>query len=429
MRFRDAARVGSGGREEAARLIPRFAPSFAVPEIAAAASRARPSDVRTFEKRFAARFGTSDAIAFSYGRAAVATFLESLGIRGAEVVQPAYTCSVVAHATVVSGNVPRFVDARLPDFNMDLADLEAAITPRTRAVIVTHLFGYSMDVDAARAIVKRAERAHGHRIWILQDCAHSFGARWRGRLVTSEPDAAVFGLNISKTMTSIFGGMLASSDPEVLEAVRRRRDARVSIPSIAKSAWRRAYLLGAAAAFSRAGYAATYFLQTRTPTLDRLTRAYHLDDGIRFPPDADDALAPIEARIGLSQLARYEGFVRARELQARAYAGALGDLEDFVLPPIVDGATYSHYPVRVSDPEWWSRELQARGVELGRVIDYSVPHTRAYVGSDSRSVFPVSLACSRTVINLPLSPALSGSDVARVIDRVREAAARRRRAA
>lgn len=406
-------------------MIPRFAPAVRSADIAAVAAPARRGDVQAFETQFAARFGCRAAVAFPYGRVAIAAFLESLGLRGADVVQPAYTCSVVAHATVISGNAPRFVDARLPDFTMDLADLDAAITARTRAVIVTHLFGYPMDLDATREIVQAAERRHGHRIWILQDCAHAFGARWKGRLVSGEADAAVFGLNISKTITSIFGGMLTTNDARVADAVRQWRDGRMTVPSALHSFARRGYWLAALAAFTRAGYAATHFLQTRTPVLDRLTQAYHRDAEVRFPPDAGIGMAPIEARIGLTQLARYDAFVAAREAQVHAYDEALRGIDGVERPPIVDGATYSHYVVRVADPEWWVRALAAHGVELGRVIDYSVPHMPAYAGVDTRSAFPVARACSRGVINLPLSPSLTARDIVRVIDGLRAAAAAR----
>ena len=120
---------------------------------------------------------------------------------------PAYTCSVVAHAVVASGNRPRFVDIALPDYNMDLDCVEAALSERTGAVIATHLFGYPLDVSRLQEIVSAAEARFGTRIAIIQDCAHSFEARFDGRSVSRAGDVAFYGLNISKIMTSIFGGM------------------------------------------------------------------------------------------------------------------------------------------------------------------------------------------------------------------------------
>ena len=121
------------------------------------------------------------AISFPYGRSALWAFFKAMDIQNAEIILPAYTCSVVAHAIVLSNNIPRFVDIRLDDYNMDLGQVKEAITSRTRAIIATHLFGYPLDVEKLKTIVKEAEAIHGHKIWIIQDCAHSFGAAFNGQ--------------------------------------------------------------------------------------------------------------------------------------------------------------------------------------------------------------------------------------------------------
>ena len=97
--------------------------------------------VPRFEKAFATQFGCQHSIAFPYGRSALWAVLNTMGLKGIEVVQPAYTCSVVAHATVLSGNIPVFVDCNLTDYNMDLEKFSGAITALTEAVIPTQIFG------------------------------------------------------------------------------------------------------------------------------------------------------------------------------------------------------------------------------------------------------------------------------------------------
>ena len=126
-------------------------------------------------------------------------------IQGQDIVQPAYTCSVVAHATVLSKNNPVFVDNSLSDYNMDYALLAEAITAQTRVVIPTHIFGYPMDVSRVNEIVREAEQRFGQRIYVIQDCAHSFEAESKGASVIKAGDGALFGLGISKQITSIFG--------------------------------------------------------------------------------------------------------------------------------------------------------------------------------------------------------------------------------
>ena len=403
-------------------MIPRFQPAIGAAELLALASPGKGSVAR-FEQAFADHFSCAQGLAFSYGRTALWALLQALDIENAEVIVPAYTCSVVAHAVTLSRNTCRFVDATLTDYNMDLDQVEQAISPATRMVIATHLFGFPLDVDRLRAIVAAAEQRFGHRIWIVQDCAHAFGARWHGRLVAAEADIALFGLNISKTMTSIFGGMLTTNDAALASKVRAWRDAHTRRPAATKAMGRRAYLLAAAAAFQNSVYGAVRWLQDDTPLLNRLTTAYHRDDEIRFPPDYQDAMLDIEAAVGLVQLARLDEFERRRRAHAKHYIDELPAPPGWTLPPWVEGATYSHFVVRVADRAREVGRLRRAGVQAGEVIEYSVPHMSGYRASSEPGRFPNSKYCSEHVINLPVHPTLTDAGRQRVIDAVAGAAA------
>jgi len=165
-------------------MIPRFKPHLGKEELLAALHPQ--GSVREFERAFAQHFEAKYSIAFSYGRSALWTLFKAMGIHGVEVIMPAYTCIVVAHATLLSGNIPRFVDISLYDYNMDLDQVERAINERTQVVIATHLFGYPLNLDRLDEIIRAAEIRWGHKIWVIQDCAHAFGARWQGKLVGNE---------------------------------------------------------------------------------------------------------------------------------------------------------------------------------------------------------------------------------------------------
>jgi dTDP-4-amino-4,6-dideoxygalactose transaminase len=193
-------------------MIPRLKPAFDTAEIGAALRGGSAADVAQFERAFAGKFEAAEAIAFPYGRTALKALLHTLELKDAEVIAPSYTCVVVQHATVLSGNVPVFVDNTMNDYNMDLDRLAAAITPHTGMILATHLFGFPLDLDRFDAIVRDAEQRFGRKIWVVQDCAHAFGARWRGRLVAGAGDAALFGLNISKLISS--GAGLARRQPD-----------------------------------------------------------------------------------------------------------------------------------------------------------------------------------------------------------------------
>lgn len=403
-------------------MIPRFTPSIGRAELAALMRPGGAGDVAAFERACANTFGTREAVAYPYGRSALWALFKTLGLSQTEIIQPAYTCVVVAHATVLSGNIPRFVDIAPTGYNMDLDQVEAAMGPNTGAVIATHLFGVPLDLDRLDAIVAAAERRIGRPILVVQDCAHSFGARWNGRLV-SEGRIGLFGLNLSKMLTSIFGGLLTVDDPALAGRLRAARATQFPAPGAWKHVRRAAYLLAAWAAFRRPLYALTWWLQERTPLLNRLTKAYHLDDQIRFPPDAWQAMAPVEARVGLAQLVRYASFVEARVAQARQYDQRLRGVPGLELPALVDGATWSHYPVRTRDRDGLIRRCGREGVQLGRVVDYSVPEMASYQAWRGTGGCPRSLDASRQVVNLPVAPGLSPADIDRVADVVARAAA------
>jgi hypothetical protein len=180
------------------------------------------------------------------------------------------------------------VDNNLHDYNMDLEKFADAVNENTRAVIPTHLFGYPMDVIAIQEIVRAAENKFGHKIFIIQDCAHSFEAEWQGHSVIRSGDGALFGLNISKQINSIFGGMFTTDDEKIAIKLKHWRDERFMRKSFAQVWLRRAYLAAVYIAFNPSLYGLTYWLQYNSPFLKGLTDAYHLDEKIHFPQGAQE---------------------------------------------------------------------------------------------------------------------------------------------
>lgn len=407
-------------------MIPRLKPYLGWAELVALC-RHEPGAVARFEAAFAHTFESQHALAFPYGRSALWACFKALGIEQAEIIMPAYTCVVVAHAIVLSGNVPRFVDCTLHDYNMDLDQVAAVINERTRAIVATHLFGYPLDVKRLNAIVSAAEARYGHKIWIIQDCAHAFGARWQGQLVCNAGDVALFGLNISKLITAIFGGMLTTNDAELAGRLRAWRDEHFCCPGLTKDVQRRLYALAVYPAFRGGLYGLVHWLQEQTPILNRFTRAYHLDEKIHFPPDYLDQVVSVEAQVGLAQLRKYQQIVQKRQETAHYYTEHLRDAVDWELPPLVEGATYSHYVVRVTDRERLIKVLQHRGIQLGRLIEYSVPHIHAYERYAQEQDFPNSRWCSQSMINLPVYAHLPASQRNYVVEQCIAAAGTMRR--
>ena len=391
-------------------MIPRLKPFFGSEEFLSL-FQTQKNAVEKFEKAFAAEFSTRHALAFPYGRSALWAFLKALGIEDAEVVQPAYTCSVVGHATVLSNNVPVFVDISLNDYNMNLELFRKAITSKTRVVLPTHLFGYPMDVDSINQIVREAESRFGERIYIIQDCAHSFEAEWQGKSVINAGDGALFGLNISKQITSIFGGMFTTNDDELASKLSAFRDQNFSKKSLLEKIARMVYLPMSALAFTDSVYGFTYWLQNNTRFLKGLTDAYHLDQKIVFPPDYLKCMSAVEAQVGFEQLKKYKLIKTKRREIASKYFEQLKVPKTWVMPPQIEGATYSHFVIRVPDHDRIMDQAAAKGVQLGQLIEYSMPHLPAYQKYATPDQFPNSLLCSRSMINLPIHPGLSKKDV------------------
>jgi perosamine synthetase len=394
-------------------MIPRFKPYLAKEELLAV-FQWQEQAVAHFEEEFARTFGARYAIAFVYGRSGLWAFFKALGIENAEVIMPAYTCAVVAHATVLSRNIPRFVDITLYDYNMDLDQVEAAINERTRGIIATHLFGYPLDVERLQEIVQCAENKYGHKIWVVQDCAHAFSSRWQGRLVCNESDIALFGLNISKMMTSIFGGMMTTNDSELHKKLRTFRDEHFVKAGLMKRIRRSLYLLAVYLSFKRRIYKLVNWLEEETSMLDRFTKAYHLDEKIHIPPDYLDQMLDVEAQVGRAQLRKYPEIVRHHQANAQFYNRHLQGNSVWFLPPMVEGATYSHYVLRVQDRDLWLGALRKAGVQLGRLIQYSIPETLPY-RKYADGVFLNAHHAMNTTVNLPVYFGLNEADRQRVV--------------
>jgi len=283
---------------------------------------------------------------------------------------------------------------------MNLDEAEASINESTRAIIATHTFGYPQDLDRLESMVRDAEERFGHKIWLMQDCCHAFGADWKGRIIGTSGDVAVYAFNISKLMTSIFGGMLTFQDQGLADKIRRWRDDQFRPAGFVKSLKRRLYLFAVYIAFNETLYGITWWLQKKTFFLNRFTKAYHLDDKVYFPPDYLDKMTDVEAAVGLVQLGKYEDIIESRRKKALWYNQNLERREGWEFPPILNGATYSHYTVRVPDREKVVEESATTGVHLGKLIEYAIPEMECYASLGFKC--RLSAKVKNLTVNFPL---------------------------
>lgn len=149
------------------------------------------------------------ATAFESGRTCLAVLLRALNFsRGDEVLVQAYTCVAVPNAILWAGLLPRYVDIESETLNMSPDDLLKKITPHTKALIVQHTFGSPAAMERIMEIAKK------YNLFLIEDCAHSLGATYRGRSVGSFGDAAFFSFGRDKVVSSVFGGVLAVRDEQ-----------------------------------------------------------------------------------------------------------------------------------------------------------------------------------------------------------------------
>ena len=380
-------------------MYPRFRPNLSRKELSLIIKN-NSGAINVFEKEFANKFEAVDAVAFPYGRSAQWAFFKSLNITNSEIIMPAYTCSVVAHAVTLSKNTPVFIDINLNDYNMKLNDIYKVVTEKTKVIIATHTFGYPQNTDLINEIRDAVERKYGHKVWVMQDCCHCFGAKWNNKYVGNEGDVGVYAFNTSKILTCVFGGILTFTNIELANKVRAWRDENFKSPSIIKNIKRRLYLLLVYLLFKDQTYDTIWFLKNKTNILKHLTDKYHLDNNIHFPPDHLDTMLDFEAAVGIEQLKKYQDIIKIRRSNAKWYSNALKDKLHWVLPPLSEGATYSHYTIRVPNRDEIIDQYAKQGIEIGNIIQYSIPELPKY--SNNKQQFPNSKHASQTSINLQM---------------------------
>ena len=174
--------------------------------------------VYAFERRFAEQFGVPNVLAMSSGTAALHVALLECGVQpGDEVVTTSMTAEPTNTTILQVGAVPVFADVDPETGNLDPASVEAAITDRTRAILIVHYAGYPVPLRDIRAIADRKGVA------LIEDCAHALGARYDDAAIGTIGDAAIFSFQAIKHMTTVDGGMLALRDASRLRSARKLR--------------------------------------------------------------------------------------------------------------------------------------------------------------------------------------------------------------
>ncbi len=379
-------------------FIPRFKPNLDLIEIIKPLFlRKKPQN---FEKEFSKKFKFKYSLTFPYGRSALWAFFKSMNLKNKEVLLPAYTCSVVAHAIKISGNIPVFLDVDLETFNFDTKMLEKYINKKTGAVILTNTFGISQNAKKATQIIKKKESKYKNKIFLIQDCCHSFDSSYNNEKITKYGDFVLFSFNISKTITTIFGGIACFKDPKIYNKVLKFRDENFENKNLFDKIYLYLYLILVFIFFSKFFYQITFFLIKNINIFKSLIIKYHLDDKIHFPKDFKKKFGNLEASVGITQLKKYDKIIKNKKDISKVYYNYLKKFKNLIIPKFDKNNTYSHFPVIVKNKKQIIQKFNRFNIEAGEVIQYSIPHLDSYKKKIKKKHHN-SKFLSKSTINIP----------------------------
>ncbi len=310
--------------------------------------------VSALEEDIASFLGMDHTAAVSSGTAALHLSLLSLGIgEGSEVIIPSYVCTALLNTIHYVRATPVLVDIDRDTYNIDVECIKKATTHRTRAIIVPHMFGLPADIDPIISL----------GIPVIEDCAQSIGARYKGGCTGSFGVVSVFSFYATKMLGAGEGGTVASSDPRLIDTIRDLRDYD-----------------------ERETYAVRY--------------NYKMTD--------------ILAALCESRLKKLPSFIDRRREIAKIYEKGLSDLEIGI--PVVPERRdhiYYRYIIEVEDPIRFMDEMRKRGILCGRPVFKPLHRYLQLPG------FPHTNEAWEKAVSIPIYPALEQEEVYFIIDTIK----------
>jgi dTDP-4-amino-4,6-dideoxygalactose transaminase len=325
--------------------------------------------LQEFEEAMAAYVGTAHAVAVNSGTSALHCAMQGLGIApGDEVITTPFSFIASSNSILFQGARPVFVDIDPATYNIDVAQIEAAITDRTKAILPVHVFGAAADMDAINAIAEK------HSLLVIEDSCEALGSTYKDRMVGSLAECGTFAFYPNKQMTTGEGGMLVTDNADLARLARSLRNQGRGDG-------------GGWLAHERLGY------------------NYRLCD--------------IQCALGISQLARMDQFVEKRSAVAQRYNALLAAVADVILPPVnaFGRMSWFVYVIRLADR--FSQDdrdallggLRGRGIGCNNYFTpiHLQPFYREQLGS-AEGDFPVTEHVAQRTVALPFHNNLTPQD-------------------
>ena len=333
--------------------------------------------VAELEQRIAKLVGAKHGVATTSATSALHLAMQVMGLQhGDEVILPSFTCMANANAVVIAGGVCRFADIEPRTYNLDAADVERRITPKTRAIMMVDQIGLPADLDAIRAVADK------HHLLLVDDAATAFGAEYKGKPLGSHGVPTCFSFHPRKMITTGEGGMMMTDSDAWSERARVLRSTGASVSDLARHQAKGALFQQ----YFESGY------------------NYRMTD--------------IHAAIGLVQLGKLDAIMAQRAAQAKLYDELLAkELGDEVSPPYVPPYAkhaWSSYCIRLRGGPSGAKvsaddvvkRMAERNVSCRRGIQ-PLHYEPYFLETMKGLVVPETEAAARETLFLPIFPGLT----------------------
>ncbi len=332
--------------------------------------------IPVFEEKFAAECGCRYGISCCNGTIALHLALAALGLGpGDEVILPTFTMIATINAVTYVGATPVLVDSEPCTWNMDVDQVAAKITPRTKAIIPVHTYGHPVDMDPL------LELAEPNGIFVLEDAAEAHGAEYKGRRAGSLGQAGCFSFYANKIITTGEGGMITTNDPQLAELTQKLRDH----------------------AFSSERH------------------FWHKYVGFNY------RMTNLQAAVGVAQVEQMPGFIENRRRNAALYTSLLKEIPGIVTPPEAGNCrnVFWMYSILVEDKFGMTRDelrgyLAKNGIET-RTFFIPMHLQPVYYEQFKGQRYPVAEMLCRRGFYLPSASSLTEAQIRHVVDVVRRA--------
>jgi dTDP-4-amino-4,6-dideoxygalactose transaminase len=326
----------------------------AVSEVLASGNIAQGVKVNEFEQAVSKFVGAKFGVACSSGTSALHLALISIGVGpGDEVIMPSYVCSSPYFAALHAGAVPKLADINFLDFNISVESIREQLSEKTKAIIVPHMFGAPAEIDELLAL----------GVPIVEDCAQSLGAQYKGQQVGSFGTVSAFSFYATKMITTGEGGMVLTNEPEFYSKLFKCRD------------------------YDKKSLSSTKY-------------NYKMTD--------------FQAALGLSQLKKLRHFIERRRQIAYTYDMSFSDCNiELPLDNPSKKSVYFRYVIKVSNRDWVQQEAKNSGLICEKPVFRSL-HT--YLGLQG---YPNSDRATEKSLSIPIYPSLTNDEIEKITQTLR----------